>query len=88
MNESSVEKRENIVEIVKDDHYIVPLNFRLKRASFNGQNYTYGIAHYDAPERSDPFLCKDYVTDMFQYFYHVEVSFIRSLVNKFSTLAP
>ena len=28
----------------------------------------------DAIERSDPFLCKDYVTDLFQRLYHAEVS--------------
>ena len=69
----AAEERQETVNIVTDEHHLVPPDFRLKRNSFNGQNYTYGIAHYDAVERSDPFLCKDYVTDMFQYLYYSEV---------------
>jgi len=55
-----------------DENRIVPLDFRLKRDSFDGRNFTYGIAHYDEAERSDPLRCKDYVTDMFQHLYQAE----------------
>lgn len=62
------------MEIVPaEDNRVVPLDFGLKRTSFDGQNFTYGIAHYDASERSDPLQFKDYVTDMFQQLYHAEV---------------
>jgi len=71
----STERRGDVVEIIPaDDNHVVPLDFGLKRDSFNGQNFTYGIAHYDAAERSDPLRCKDYVTDMFQYLYHAETN--------------
>lgn len=62
------------VEIVKaDGDRVVPPNFGLTRDSFDGKNFTYGIAHYDASERSDPLRCRDYVTDMFQHLYQAEV---------------
>ena len=60
--------------IISDPNYIVPPEFRLQRDTFDGQNFTHGIAHYDASERDDPLLCKDYVTDMFQHMYVAEVS--------------
>jgi len=56
---------------------IVPQDFGLARESFDGCNpcnFTSGIAHYDAPERSDTLRCKDYVTDMFQNIYHAETN--------------
>ncbi|KAL7534036.1 hypothetical protein ACHAXR_005593, partial [Thalassiosira sp. AJA248-18] len=67
-------ERVGVVDIIPgDENHIVPLDFRLQRESFNdGQNFTYGIAHYDAAERSDPNRCKDYVTDMFQHYFHLE----------------
>jgi hypothetical protein len=64
-----------IVDIIPaGNNRVVPQNFGLERSSFNGHNFTHGIAHYDASERTDPLLCKDYVTDMFQQIYHAEVS--------------
>jgi hypothetical protein len=63
------------IPIISHPDFIVPPDFRLQRASFDGQNFTHGIAHYDARERSDPLLCKDYVTDMFQHFFLAEVRF-------------
>ena len=63
------------VEIVKPstDNRIIPHDFGLKRDSFNGQNFTYGIAHYDAAKKSDPQLCSGLVTDLFQQLFHAEV---------------
>ena len=51
---------------------LVPQEFCL--CSFKEKNFTYGIPYYDAAEGSDPLLCKDYVTDMFQWFFHAKVS--------------
>ncbi len=64
-----------VVDIIPaGDNRVVPQDFGLERSSFNGQNFTHGIAYYDASERTDPLLCKDYVTDMFQHLYQAEVS--------------
>jgi len=64
-----------VVKIVHaENNRVVPQDFGLKRNSFNGKNFTYGIAHYDAPESSDPLRCKDYVTDMFQYYFDAETT--------------
>ena len=64
-----------VVDIIPaGDNRVVPQDFGLERSSFNGQNFTHGIAHYDASERTDPLLCKDYVADMFQHLYEAEVS--------------
>jgi len=69
------ERREVVVDIVSaGENRVVPQDFGLKRDSFNGHNFTYGIAHYDAPERSDTLQCKDYVTDMFQHIYQSETN--------------
>jgi len=69
------ERRMEEIEIIHAvDNRLVPHDFGLKRSSSRGDNFTYGIAYYDAIERSDPFLCKDYVTDLFQRLYHAEVS--------------
>lgn len=71
----STERRmEEIAIIPAGDNRVVPQDFGLKRSSFKRDNFTYGIAYYDASERSNPLLCKDYVTDMFQQLYHAEVS--------------
>lgn len=69
------ERRENVIEIIQEEHRIVPINFRLTRPAFRGHNHTHGIAHYDAVHRSNPLLCTEYVTDLYQQFYHVEVSY-------------
>ena len=63
------------VEIVQPstDNRIIPHDFGLKRDSFNGQNFTYGIAHYDAAKKSDPQLCSGLVTDLYQQLFHAEV---------------
>lgn len=67
--------RATTVDVIRADvDHVVPKDFALERSSFNGHNFTHGIAHYDASERMDPLLCKDYVTDMFQQLYHAEVS--------------
>lgn len=71
------------IPIIRDSRYIVPLEFRLQRASFDADasmNYTHGIAHYDVDGRDNPLLCKDYVTDMFQHLYHHEVRHVGYLV--------
>eukprot|EP00804_Cyclotella_cryptica_P002689 CCRYP_009610-RB/>CCRYP_009610-RB protein AED:0.03 eAED:0.03 QI:468/1/1/1/1/1/3/466/426 len=60
------------IPIITHPECIVPPDFRLQRASFDGQSFTHGIAHYDARDRSDPLLCKDYVTDIFQHFFLAE----------------
>lgn len=65
---------EEVAIISADDNRVVPNDFGLQRTSFKRDNFTYGIAYYDASGRSDPLLCKDYVTDMFQQLYHAEVS--------------
>ncbi|KAL7551788.1 hypothetical protein ACHAWF_014984 [Thalassiosira exigua] len=70
-------RRSGIVEVVPagNDGSVVPSEFGLIRDSFDdGRNFTYGIAHYDAPEREDPLRCKGYVTDMFQHLYHAETT--------------
>ncbi|KAL3822495.1 hypothetical protein ACHAXA_002513 [Cyclostephanos tholiformis] len=65
--------RATTVDVIRADvDHVVPKDFALERSSFNGHNFTHGIAHYDASERMDPLLCKDYVTDMFQQLYHAE----------------
>lgn len=66
-------KHEN-VKIITDDDHIVPLDFRLHRESFDGTNFTDGIAHYDAARRSDPQRVTEYITDYFQHLYKAEVS--------------
>lgn len=63
-----------IVDIIPaGDNRIIPQDFGLERSSFDGQNFTHGIAYYDASERTDPLLCKDYVTDILQHYFHEEV---------------
>lgn len=63
-----------IVDIIPaGDNRIIPQDFGLERSSFDGQNFTHGIAYYDASERTDPLLCKDYVTDILQHYFHQEV---------------
>lgn len=72
---NSTERRmEEIPIIHAGDNRVVPQDFGLIRSSFKRDNFTYGIAYYDASERLDPLLCKNYVTDMFQQLYHAEVS--------------
>lgn len=67
--------RATVIDVISADvDHVVPEDFGLERSSFDGHNFTHGIAHYDASERSNPLLCKDYVTDMFQQLYHAEVS--------------
>ncbi|KAL3765188.1 hypothetical protein ACHAWU_010379 [Discostella pseudostelligera] len=63
---------EEVAIIPAGDNRVVPQDFGLQRSSFKCDNFTYGIAYYDESERSDPLLCKDYVTDMFQQLYHAE----------------
>ena len=66
--------REVIVDIIPaGDNRIIPQDFGLERSSFDRQNFTRGIAYYDASERTDPLLCKDYVTDILQHYFHEEV---------------
>jgi len=60
------------VKIITDDKHIVPLDFRLHRESFDGTNFTNGIAHYDAARRSDPQTVTEYITDLFQHLYKAE----------------
>lgn len=60
------------VKIITDDKHIVPLDFRLHRESFDGKNFTNGIAHYDAARRSDPQKVTEYITDLFQHLYKAE----------------
>lgn len=63
-----------VVDIIPaTDNRIIPHDFGLKRESFNGENFTYGIAHYDADQRDNSLLCKGYVTDIFQQLYRAEV---------------
>lgn len=66
-------KHEAVKIITGDDEHIVPMDFRLKRESFDGANFTQGIAHYDAAKRSDPQKVAEYVTDLFQHLYKAEV---------------
>ena len=71
-------RRSRVVEVVPApaaDGRVVPADFGLVRDSFDDgrSGFTYGIAHYDAPQRDDPQRCKGYVTDMFQHLYHAEV---------------
>jgi hypothetical protein len=70
-----VSRKEEPVKIITDEHHIVPLDFRLQRESFDGANFTNGIAHYDAARRSDPQKVAEYITDLFQHLYKAEVSF-------------
>ena len=69
----SIAKGGSIAIVLANNTHVVPQGFSLKQSSFKGKNYTHGIAYYDAPEQEDPRLCKDYVTDIFQQFYHAEV---------------
>lgn len=74
---STERQRDIVVNVIPaESNCVVPQDFGLKRDSFNGQNFTYGIAHYDASERSNPLRCKDYVTDMFQYYFDAEVGLL------------
>ncbi|KAL7473367.1 hypothetical protein ACHAXS_013816 [Conticribra weissflogii] len=66
------QRRENVTDIIQEEHRLVPINFRLTRPAFRGHDHTHGIAHYDAVNRSNPLLCTEYVTDLYQQFYHVE----------------
>ena len=72
--------RDVIVDIIPaGDNRIIPQDFGLERSSYDGQNFTHGIAYYDASERTDPLLCKDYVTDILQHYFHEEVRSTASL---------
>lgn len=64
------------VKIITDPKYIVPRDFRLHRESFDGTNFTEGIAHYDAARRADPQNVTEYITDLFQHLYKAEVRFL------------
>ena len=74
VKKSTERRAEEVAIIPAGDNRVVPQDFGLERSSFKRDNFTYGIAYYDATERSDPLLCKDYVTDMFQQLYYAEVS--------------
>mmetsp|Transcript_22463 Transcript_22463/g.38418 ORF Transcript_22463/g.38418 Transcript_22463/m.38418 type:complete len:495 (+) Transcript_22463:47-1531(+) len=70
-----VSRKEEPVKIITDEHHIVPLDFRLHRESFDGANFTNGIAHYDAARRSDPQKVAEYITDLFQHLYKAETRY-------------
>ena len=57
-----------------EDKYIVHPDFRLQRSSFNGKDFTYGVAQHDREFESDTLKVIPYVTDMFQHLYKSEVS--------------
>ena len=63
---------------------MIPFGFGLSKDEDydKEEDFTHGIAYYDAAERSDPLLCKDYITDMFQNMYEAEVRVMHlSIVN-------
>lgn len=57
-----------------DGARVVPRGLGLRRAPAGWPSFTRGIAPYDATGRADPRQCKDYVADMFQYFYVAETT--------------
>mmetsp|Transcript_8893 Transcript_8893/g.12738 ORF Transcript_8893/g.12738 Transcript_8893/m.12738 type:complete len:493 (-) Transcript_8893:259-1737(-) len=68
-------KHEAVKIITGDDEHIVPMDFRLQRGSFDGANFTNGIAHFDAAKRSDPQKVAEYITDLFQHLYKAEATY-------------
>lgn len=77
ISEEAATRKPEELKIVtpSDDKHIVPLDFRLHRESFDGKNFTDGIAHYDAARRSDPQKVTEYITDLFQHLYKAEVRY-------------
>lgn len=78
ISEEAATRKPEELKIVtpSDDKHIVPLDFRLHRESFDGKNFTDGIAHYDAARRSDPQNVTEYITDLFQHLYKAEVRYL------------
>lgn len=64
-----------VKKIDGEDKYIVHPDFRLQRSSFNGKDFTYGVAQHDREFESDTLKVIPYVTDMFQHLYKSEVSY-------------
>ena len=72
-NDDNDRKMDAVEILPAGEDQVVPRDFGLTRPSFDGLDFTYGIAHYDATDREDMLQCKDYVTDIFQHLYHAEV---------------
>jgi len=55
-----------------DKNTTVPPNFGL----YDVNNLLEGIAHYDAIDLSNSLMCANYVSDIFQHQYKIEVSIV------------
>ncbi len=69
---------------ISKTEYLVHPEHRLKRDTFDGINHTQGIAPHD--ENVDDVLkVAPYATDLYQHWYHVEVSFSFHLIGRCET---
>lgn len=54
--------------------FISETDYNLVRVPFDATKFTRGVAPVDIPDRENPFMATEYVTDMFQRLFHEEVS--------------
>jgi len=64
-----------VTTISGEEQYVVHPDFRLQRASFNGNNHTFGIPRHDLDDEDNVLRNTPYATDMIQQLYAAEVSF-------------
>lgn len=67
-----IAKARLVTRINGEEQYIVHPDFRLQRRSFDGKNYTLGVARHDRDD-NDILKVAPYVTDMFQHLYATEL---------------
>lgn len=73
------ERLRNIKQINDENLYNVHPDFRLQRNSYDGKNFTYGVAKHDLRFVNDASKATPYVTDIFQHLFNAEVSDDREL---------
>jgi len=72
IDDASADQREDIQPRNLDKEFIVNPDYRIQRRSFNGIDHTSEIAPHDIHNKDDVLEVTEYVTDIFQYLYHVE----------------
>jgi len=71
-DEGTCERREDQEPRNLESEYLVHPDYRLQRASYDGNNHTLGIAKHDEDDADEPLLVSDYVTDIFQHLFNAE----------------
>lgn len=66
------EKKETERNQETNEGCLIPPDFRLQRASFDGTNHTLEIAPHDRGSIADTSMAAPYVTDIYQHLYYAE----------------